>query len=146
MKTIPNLVYEQIKEQYGIPEKIRITCKEDILQIKAVAGLSSKKQEHLLVISLNGAAEVTKVKTITIGLLNHSLVHPREVFRDAIIDNAHSIIVVHNHPSGNLEPSSQDIEITKQLSQSGEIIGIKVLDHVIISKKGICSLRECGYV
>jgi DNA repair protein RadC len=74
------------------------------------------------------------------------LVHPREVFRDAIIDNAHSIIVVHNHPSGNLEPSSQDIEITKQLSQSGEIIGIKVLDHVIISKKGICSLRECGYV
>ena len=87
-----------------------------------------------------------KTRVITKGLLNHSLVHPREVFRGAIMDNAHSIICVHNHPSGSLEPSSADITVTKQLKEAGDIIGIGLLDHVIISKNGIQGLRSLGYV
>lgn len=140
------MVYESLKSQYSIPKIVRVTCKEDLLQIKGVSGLSSKDVEHFMVISLNAASEVIKSRTVTIGLLNHSLVHPREVFRNAIKDNAVSIIVAHNHPSGNLEPSSQDLQVTKQLKESGDILGISLLDHVIITKCGICSLRECGYL
>ena len=87
-----------------------------------------------------------KCRTITKGLLNHSLVHPREVYRDAILDSAHSIICVHNHPSGGLSPSNQDIQVTKQLKGAGEIIGISLLDHVIVSKTGIQSMRSLGYI
>ena len=80
------------------------------------------------------------------GTVNFSLVHPREIFRDAIIDNAHSIICVHNHPSGNLDPSSADLGVTKQLKEAGDIIGINLLDHIIVSKLGIQSLRGLGYI
>jgi DNA repair protein RadC len=124
----------------------RITSPHNILEIPEIRDLKLKKQEHFMVITLNGASEVINSRTITMGLLNHSLVHPREVFTDAITDRAAAIICAHNHPSGNLEPSSQDIEITRQLVNSGEILGIKVLDHVIISKNGITSLRESGYM
>ncbi|MFH0967936.1 MAG: JAB domain-containing protein, partial [Methanobacteriota archaeon] len=96
--------------------------------------------------TLNGASEVIKSRTVTMGLLNHSLIHPREVFADAIADRAAAIVCVHNHPSGNLEPSSQDIQITSQLVSAGEILGINVVDHVIVSKNGILSLRESGYI
>jgi DNA repair protein RadC len=78
------------------------------------------------------------------GLLNHSLVHPREVFADAITDRAASIICIHNHPSGSLEPSSQDIAITNQLKEAGSLIGIQLIDHIIVSKNGHVSMREQG--
>lgn len=146
INSIPNAVYESIKSQYGIPKTIRITCKEDILQHKKVAELSKKQQENFCIITLNGASEIIRFHTITIGLLNHSLVHPREVFRIAIKENAHAIICLHNHPSGNLEPSSQDIQVTGQLKEAGDIIGISVLDHIIVAKSGIASMRECGYL
>jgi len=87
---------------------------------------------------------VIEKRTITVGLLNHSLVHPREVFADAITDRAAAIICVHNHPSGSLEPSQQDLAITKQLKDAGEILGIRLLDHVIVSRTGYISLRERG--
>jgi DNA replication and repair protein RadC len=81
---------------------------------------------------------------ITVGLLNHSLVHPREVFADAITDRAASVILVHNHPSGTMEPSTQDTAITRQLAEAGQILGIRVLDHLIITRKGFVSMRERG--
>jgi DNA repair protein RadC len=115
---------------------------EDILP--HVAYLKDKRQEHFICITLNGAGEILGTRTITLGLLNHSLVHPREVFADAITDRAASIICVHNHPSGTLEPSSQDIAITNQLRDAGVLIGIQLIDHIIISKKGHLSLRERG--
>jgi DNA repair protein RadC len=115
---------------------------EDILP--HVAYLKDKRQEHFVCITLNGAGEVLGIRTITLGLLNHSLVHPREVFADAITDRAASIICVHNHPSGSLEPSSQDIAITSQLRDAGSLIGIPLIDHIIISKNGHISLRERG--
>lgn len=119
-----------------------VTRPEDILP--HVAYLKDKRQEHFICITLNGAGEILGNRIITQGLLNHSLVHPREVFADAITDRAASVICVHNHPSGSLEPSSQDIAITSQLRDAGALIGIQLIDHIIVSKKGHLSLRERG--
>lgn len=137
----------EIARRYGKPSEeplIKITRPQDILLLPEIADIRTKKQEHFLVITLNGASEVIQPRIITMGLLNHSLVHPREVYCDAITDRAASIICVHNHPSGNLEPSTQDIRITAQLVQAGTILGIPLLDHIIISKTGITSLKEGG--
>ena len=103
-----------------------------------------KKQEHFIVICLNGAHQVIKVKVITIGVLNRCLVHPREVFRPAIINNSSAIIIAHNHPSGNTEPSKDDDQITKMLKEAGTILGIEVLDHLIITETKFYSYLEEG--
>jgi DNA repair protein RadC len=122
--------------------KKKIAAPADILPL--VAFLSGKKQEHFICITLSGAHEVLAVRTVTVGLLNHSLVHPREVFADAITDRAAAIICVHNHPSGTLEPSSQDLAITRQLADAGTLLGIRLLDHLIIADSGWLSLKERG--
>ena len=106
--------------------------------------LKDKKQEYFMMISMGASGETIATRIITIGLLNHTLVHPREVFRDAIIDGAARIIVIHNHPSGSLEPSSMDKSLTRQLCESGSILGIEVSDHIIISKDGFISLKSEG--
>lgn len=108
--------------------------------------IRNEQQEHFVCASLDCAGHVINVRVITIGLINHSLVHPREVFRGAITDNASTIIVAHNHPSGSLDPSPQDIAITTQLKEAGTILGIQLLDHVIISQNGHYSFSEHGYL
>ena len=125
-----------------IKEENKITSSTDVLPL--VSDIINKKQEYFVCISLNGAGEVVGNRIITVGLVNHSLVHPREVFADVITDRAASVILVHNHPSGTLEPSKQDILMTKQLVEAGAILGIKVLDHLIVSKKGHLSMKEKG--
>jgi DNA repair protein RadC len=122
----------------------RVTRPEDILPL--VANLREKRQEHFVCIALNGAGEVLGNRIITVGLLNHSLVHPREVFADAITDRAASVICVHNHPSGSLEPSSQDIAITTQLKEAGSILGIQLIDHIIVTRTGHVSMKERGLI
>ena len=122
----------------------KVTRPEDIRPL--VAHLREKRQEHFICIALNGAGEVLGNRVITVGLLNHSLVHPREVFADAITDRAASVICVHNHPSGSLEPSPQDIAITTQLKEAGSILGIQLVDHIIVTKSGHVSMRERGLV
>jgi DNA repair protein RadC len=104
--------------------------------------LRDKKQEHFVVLSLDGANRLITRRTVTIGTLNASLVHPREVLADAITDRAASIIVAHNHPSGTLEPSDADKEVTKRLKDAGKLLGINVIDHIIISKSGHYSFIE----
>ncbi|MEN6491042.1 MAG: DNA repair protein RadC [Rectinema sp.] len=104
------------------------------------------RQEHFIVMSLNGGHEVNAVREITKGLINKTVVHPREVFADPITDRACAVIVAHNHPSGNLEPSDEDLEITKRLRQSGDILGIPVLDHLIFSETGYFSFVEHGLI
>lgn len=99
------------------------------------------KQESFYVVTLDGAHKPIKALEVTKGLVNRTLVHPREIFRDAILDSAISILVAHNHPSGTLEPSTEDKEITRKLKQAGEIIGIDVLDHLIVDSSG----RSKGY-
>ncbi|MCX6713993.1 MAG: DNA repair protein RadC [Candidatus Vogelbacteria bacterium] len=91
------------------------------------------KKEHFVVFYLDSRSQEIQREIISIGILNESLVHPREVFEGAIKNNAASIIVAHNHPSGDLEPSQADIEITKKLVNAGKILDIKIIDHVIIS-------------
>ena len=102
---------------------------------------ADREQEHFIVAYLNSANEIIENRIITIGILNQSLVHPREVFAPAIANRSAAIILAHNHPSGKLDPSVEDIGITKRLKESGKILGIEVLDHLILSKDGFLSLK-----
>ncbi len=104
--------------------------------------IGSRLQEHFIAISLNGAHEVMSINTVSIGLVNHTLVHPREVFSTPLRERATAIIVAHNHPSGNLIPSLDDRKVTKRLKEAGELLGIKVLDHLIFSDASYRSMLE----
>lgn len=109
-----------------------------------VSYLVSKKQEYFVCITLNGANRLISQRVVTIGLVDQALVHPREVFADAVKERAAKIIVVHNHPAGCLMPSREDRKITETLANASSILGIALLDHVIISKDGYFSFREEG--
>ncbi len=130
----------------------RLLIKEDrkIRDVTDIVNLSeelkNKKQEYFLTFTLDGANNLIKNRVVFIGTLNRSLVHPREVFADAITDRAAGIIFVHNHLLGNPTPSEEDKMITKRLTEAGNIIGIKVLDHIIISKNGYFSFRAKGLI
>lgn len=108
--------------------------------------MRNKTREHLMTIYLNARNEMIFKKPMFIGTLNASLVHPREIFAEALRQNAASVILVHNHPSGDPEPSEDDLEITKRLIEAGKIMGIDVLDHVIITKNKVFSFRERGLI
>jgi DNA repair protein RadC len=113
---------------------------------KRFATIREMPQEVFAVMSLNGANKVLKIRWVTVGLLDSNQVHPREVFADPITDRAASIIVAHNHPSGMLEPSREDIALTKRLQKAGDLLGIKVLDHLILTKDGMVSLKQRGEI
>ena len=104
--------------------------------------LRKEKREHFLVLLLNARHEAMGKETISIGSLNASIVHPREVFKPAVLASAASVVLVHNHPSGDSEPSEEDLTITKRLVEVGELVGIAVLDHVIIAARGVVSFRS----
>jgi DNA repair protein RadC len=103
---------------------------------------ADRNQEHFLTLSLNGAHEVIMVRTVSVGLVNRTMVHPREVFAGPLTDRASAIILAHNHPSGSVEPSAEDDEITTRLLSAGETLGIPVLDHVVFSRSGYYSYLE----
>ena len=103
-------------------------------------------QEHFVCLYLNTKNQVLHKQTIFIGSLNASIVHPSEVFREALKRSAASIICLHNHPSGDPAPSREDIEVTKRLVECGKMIGIDVLDHLIIGENKFVSLKEKGYL
>ncbi|MFZ1361258.1 MAG: DNA repair protein RadC [Candidatus Saccharimonadales bacterium] len=102
--------------------------------------IRSKQQEHFVLMTLDGGNRLIEIHTISKGTLTASLVHPREVFQPAISDNAASIIVAHNHPSGNLQPSQADRDVTERLREAGELLGIKLLDHIIITKTSFVAI------
>jgi len=124
------------------PEGTRIETPAEILPL--VRHYADRKQEHFLCATVNGANEVLNVRVISIGLIDRSPVHPREVFADAVTDRASGIIVAHNHPAGGLDPSPADVEITRQLKQAGEIVGIVLLDHIIFNRTNYFSFLESG--
>ncbi|WP_282597708.1 DNA repair protein RadC [Bacillus sp. REN3] len=103
-------------------------------------------QEHFVCLYLNTKNQILHKQTIFIGSLNASIVHPREVYKEAVRRSAASLICVHNHPSGDPSPSREDIEVTKRLAESGKIVGIELLDHLIIGENKYVSLKEKGYV
>jgi DNA repair protein RadC len=124
------------------PDTIR--SPQDVYQLSL--DLVSEKQEHFVVFFLNSKNQVTRRKTIFVGSLNTTVVHPREVFRAAIEHASASIVCVHNHPSGDPTPSPEDIMLTQRLREAGEIIGIELLDHVIVGRTGWFSMKAKGHI
>ncbi len=124
------------------PEGARIVTPADLLP--HVRHYADRKQEHFLCASINGANEILNIRVVSIGLIDRSPVHPREVFADALSDRASAVIVAHNHPSGGVKPSRGDIDITAQLKAAGEIVGIELLDHIIFNRTGYFSFLENG--
>ena len=119
----PNDAYEMIKDQ-----------------------LEGLDREQFIIACLNTKNEPTNISVVAVGTLNKAIVHPREVFKTAILSNAASIMAFHNHPSGDTEPSQQDIQLTNRLYEAGELLGIKLLDHLIIGDGTFTSLKEKGYL
>ncbi|MGO1058957.1 RadC family protein [Planococcus sp. FY231025] len=111
-----------------------------------MADMTSLKQEHFVVLFLNIKNQVMHKQTIFVGSLNASIVHPREIFREAVRRSSASIVCAHNHPSGNPAPSPEDIAVTKRLMEAGSIIGIELLDHIIIGDHQFISLNEKGFM
>ncbi|WP_126991174.1 RadC family protein [Candidatus Kurthia intestinigallinarum] len=111
-----------------------------------MSDMTNLKQEHFVVLYLNVKNQVIHKQTIFMGSLNASIVHPREIFREAVKRSAASIICAHNHPSGNPAPSSEDIDVTKRIQHAGEVLGIELLDHVIIGDHQFISLKEKGFM
>ncbi|MRR18443.1 MAG: DNA repair protein RadC [Deltaproteobacteria bacterium] len=134
----------ELARRHLLADTVRISRAQDILPL--VSDLLDKRQEHFVCISLNGANEVIEKRTVTVGLLNMSPVHPREVFADVIVDRAAAVIFVHNHPSGDLQVSDADIKMHEQLTEAGNILGLRVLDHIIVSRKGYLSFQEAGII
>jgi DNA repair protein RadC len=134
-------VCELTKRKYRGKKPREIRGPDDVV---AFVGQKLKKEqrEQFLVLLLNARHEVMARETVSVGSLNASIVHPREVFKPAVLASAASIVLVHNHPSGDPEPSEEDLTITRRLVQAGDLLGIAVLDHVIIASRGIVSLRS----
>lgn len=134
----------ELARRHIVKDTIKIMDAKDILP--HINDIADKQQEYFVCISLNGANEIIEKRIVTVGLLDKSQVHPREVFADVITDRAASVIFAHNHPSGELKPSNSDLKIHEQLTEAAKILGIKVLDHIIVSKKGYYSFQEAGLI
>ncbi len=133
---------ELVKRSLEIGEET-IPVIQSIKDVVAQASyLRDKQREHFLVLFLNARNQLIYKKDLFIGTLNANLVHPREIFAEALRQNSASIILIHNHPSGDPEPSEDDLEITKRIVEAGKIMGIDVLDHIIITKTKVFSFKE----
>ena len=132
----------ELARRHLVKDGVKINCAKDVLPL--VSDIAGKQQEYFLCISLNGANEVIEKRVVTIGLVDKSPVHPREVFADVIADRAAAVIFAHNHPSGELQPSEADLRMHDQLTEAGKILGLRVLDHVIVTRKGYYSFQEAG--
>jgi len=124
------------------PEGTKISFPVAVLPL--IRHFADRKQEHFICLSLNGANEIIKSRVVSVGLVDKTQVHPREVFADPITDRASSIIVAHNHPSRSLTPSKEDIKTTRQLKLAGKTLDINLLDHIIFNHKGYFSFQENG--
>jgi len=122
-------------------ETFKITSPQDVSAL-VMEDMRYYKKEYFKIILLDTKNKVLDIKTISIGSLNSSIVHPREVFLEAVVKSSASIILLHNHPSGEVQPSREDINITNRLIKAGEIMGIKVLDHIIIGDGTYLSFKE----
>ncbi len=131
--------------QYKPEDKYIIRSPEDGADY-VMEEMRNLNQEHLVVLFLNTKNQIIHRQTIFIGSLNASIVHPREIFREAVKRSAASIICAHNHPSGDPSPSQEDIHVTRRLVEAGKIMGIELLDHLVIGNNSFTSLKEKGYL
>ena len=132
----------EFSRRFLIHSGIRVINDTDVLPM--VEELRDKKQEYFLTFTLDGGNYLIEKRTVFIGTLNTSLIHPREIYSDAIIDRAASIIFVHNHPSEDVFPSQEDILVTNRLVEVGKLVGIEVLDHIIVGKNDSFSFKNKG--
>jgi len=149
MKRVNFYTVKQVKENAAeYPVKNIIKQPEDVIEfVKVVLDLNSEAVEKFGILTLNMKNKVAGVHIISIGSLNEAIVHPREVYKAAILNNAAAIILFHNHPSGDTEPSANDIDVTQTLIKAGKIMGIKVIEHVIVGENGkYFSFKEMGYI
>ena len=136
------LVKERVGS-YELPREIR--CPEEAYNaIRVTTNVQAEAQEVFGILILNIKNRIVAVHEISRGTLNSSMAHPREVFKPAVLHNAASIICFHNHPSGDPEPSREDVELTKRLVEAGKILGIEVFDHIVVGDEGYVSLKERG--
>jgi DNA repair protein RadC len=122
------------------PAGVKIATPADVLPL--IRHYADRRQEHLLAVTINGANEVLSVRVISIGLIDRSPIHPREVFADAVAERASGLILAHNHPEGGLQPSAADLAATRQLRAAGTLLGIELLDHIIFNRDGYFKLME----
>src|SRR3989338_2927942 len=134
-------ISKRIREQNRVP-----TIDDPTDVVHAVSHIKNKRREHFVGLYLDARQQLIKTHTISIGTLDASIAHPRDVFAPALTYNAASIIVVHNHPSGNPDPSREDILLTKKLQEGGKVLGIDMIDHIIISASGYVSMKEKGLI
>lgn len=128
------------EEQYNVDEQI--TNPETAVKIiNKIFDLENKAEEEMVMMTLDTKNKATGLFKISKGAINSTIVHPREIFKRAVLNNANCIMIFHNHPSGDLEPSQEDIKITNRLADSGTLLGIKLLDHIIISREGHLSFK-----
>lgn len=130
----------ELARRYFHPSKKRISYPQDVLPF--LQHYSDRQQEFFFSILLNGANEIIRIRPVTVGLLNRSLIHPREVYAEAVELRAAAVLVAHNHPSGNLEPSEEDRLVTIALKNAGDLLGIRLLDHLIFCDSGHFSFLE----
>ncbi|MBC7088394.1 MAG: DNA repair protein RadC [Tissierellales bacterium] len=126
-------------------ENIRISEPYQIAKI-LIDQMKFLTKEYFNIVLLDTKNQIISIENISVGSLNSSIVHPREVFKEALKKSSNSIILAHNHPSGDTTPSNEDIAITNRLIQSGEILGIKVIDHIIIGNENYLSMKEKNYI
>lgn len=143
LKRINVVSIKMVRESSVLYNIRRISEPKDIVDL-GKKFLDELDREELIVACLNAKNEVNSINVVSIGSLNNSIVHPREVFKTAILSNAASIVMIHNHPSGDVTPSKEDKEITLRIKESGIILGIKLLDHIIIGNDTYYSFKEHG--
>ncbi len=136
---------KMVKEDSVLYEVPVVKSPAEVYQAaEQLLALHEEPEEHFCIFCLNAKNKIVGVHTISIGSVNATIVHPREVFKAALLNNASAIVCFHNHPSGDPEPSREDIETTSRLVEAGEILGIRVLDHIIIGEQRYLSMREKG--
>ena len=145
---INKLTVKLVKESgVNYQDNFKITSPKKVSELLSnLYDLENEPIENFIMLMLDTKNKVIGTTLISKGTVNSSLVSPREVFQIALLGNAVSIILAHNHPSGNSEPSQQDISITKRLVDAGKILGVNVLDHIIIGDNEYTSLKEDGYI
>ena len=144
-KRINIVSIKMVKESSFLYQTRQILSPKDAYEMikEQLEGLD---REQFIIACLNTKNEPINITVVSVGSLNKAIVHPREVFKTAILSNAASIMAFHNHPSGETTPSQQDIQLTKRLYEAGELLGIKLLDHLIIGDGTFTSLKEKGYL
>ncbi|MFT9495791.1 JAB domain-containing protein [Anaerosolibacter sp.] len=132
-----------VKEASTLYKNRKISSPDDVYEL-TVPFLKDLDREAMLVITLNTKNQPNSISVCSIGTINSSIVHPREIFKSAILSNAASIIIAHNHPSGDATESKEDVNISKRIYEAGKILGIELLDHLIIGDGHFTSLKERG--